>query len=297
MQDTPHSSSISDLQELHGTSGSDFPERRSEALKALKPTTPAPRTRPRRLGIDQLHLAIEVFSFRQPIEEDYTQRVVIEELSRDLRNGQRLDPIRIVWTSRGWAVADGYLRLEAYKAVNWKRGIPVSVFNGTPAEALDKAVETNRKRSLPLTQAERADVAWFYVSSGRKLSKRETAQQSGVSQRMVGYMRQTKRLLEEKGFDAETYPTWIKARMATFNSEEELEEFNDDEAIERMHIKLREVFGKLEFHTTETFAAAVQRFSGTRFEELMAAFGELGGWAAYEAGRAEALCYAESPDF
>tara|TARA_R110000851_G_scaffold276526_1_gene429359 strand:+ start:5892 stop:6692 length:801 start_codon:yes stop_codon:yes gene_type:complete len=266
-------------------------------LRALKPITLVPVTRPRRLRLEQLHLAPEVFSFRQQLENDYTQKAVVEELARDLRNGQRLDPIRIVWTSQGWAVSDGYLRLEAYKAVKWKGGIPVAAFNGTPAEALDKAIETNRKRSLPLTQTERADVAWFYVSSGRKLSKRETAQQSGVSQRMVGYMRQVMKELVGKGLEAETYPTWIHARMAMLNSDEELQEFNVDAEVERVHGKLREIFGKLEYHAVETFAGGVHKFSGTRFLELMAAFGELGGAETYEAAQVEALHYAENPEF
>lgn len=298
MQDTFASSAPADLDETHASPDQDLPpRRRSEALRALKPIKMIPATKPRRLRIEQLHFAVEVFSFRQQFENDYTRKTMIEALARDLKSGQRLDPIRIVWTSQGWTVFDGYLRLEAYKAVEWGEGIPVAVFSGTPMEALDKAISANRKRSLPLTQTERADVAWFYVSSERKLSKRETAQQSGVSQRMVGYMRQMRVALVEKGLDAEAYPTWNIARRAALSGEEEFEDFNVDAEVERMHFKLREVFGKLEYHTVETFAAGIHKFSGKRFQELMAAFGELGGADAYEAARAEALSYAENPEF
>lgn len=297
MQDFSVLSAPSHLNDSHFVTDQDFPLRRSDALRALRPITAPPVTRPRRLRLDQLHLAPEVFSFRQQFEKDYTQKAVVEELSRDLRNGQRLDPIRIVWTSQGWTVTDGYLRLEAYKAVNWDAGIPVTVFNGAPADALDKAIETNRKRSLPLTQTERADVAWFYVSTGRKLSKRETAQQSGVSQRMVAHMRKVRRDLVANGLDAEEFSTWWEARRAALINEEEVEGFDTDRAIQRIRDTLRSQFGKLDFYDVETFACGVKEFAGRRYKELIAVFGELDGAEAYEESRAEALLYSENPDF
>jgi transposase len=296
MHNSPNESSEIDFQEHHQARDCDFEPCRREALMALTAITPTPGTKPRRLRIEQLNRAPEVFSFRQPIENDYTQRATIDELARDLKKGQRLDPIRVVWTARGWTVTDGYLRLEAYKVAEWDAGIPVTVFNGTPEEALDKAVESNRKRTLPLTQAERADVAWFYISSDRNLSQREIAQQSGVSRRMVPYMRKTKRMLEEKGLDPEAYSTWSKARMAQL-SEEEVEEFCEDREVKRIHMILRTTFGQLQYHSVNTFAAGVKKFTGRRFEEFVTALGELGGAEAYEAGCKEALYYAENPDF
>lgn len=83
--------------------------------------------------------------------------------------GGSLDPITVYWTGQAYRVIDGHHRLEAYLRYHRDKPlalIPVQTFEGTPEEAIQKAIELNSKNHLPITKDERFDRAWLMVVMG-----------------------------------------------------------------------------------------------------------------------------------
>lgn len=267
-------------------------------LQELTPTEAQPARLPRKLRIDQLHLAPDAFSFRGPVEQDYRKRTTIDDLARDVRkNRQTLEPLLVVWTSKGWAVANGFLRVAAYKAAEWSKAVPVQVFNGTPTAAMVQAARDNLKVALPLTPEERANAAWYFVNHNN-WSRREIARQSGVSERLVSYMRRAKRRLEEIGHKAAKYATWKEAQLATFGTESERKAFSESAELADMLDTLGRSFGKLEYHKVELFAQAVYTFAGRRATQFVREFAYLAAAEEeYEEALEEARYMRDNPDF
>lgn len=125
----------------------------------------------------------------------------IQKLSATVRQGQALDPIKVVAFGDAWFLVDGHHRLAAYRKAKWAGPVPVEAEH-SPLTGLERVLwaeglgaAENKKDRLPLSEADKADAAWRSVVQG-KGSKAETARTFGVSERTVANMREvSKRLI------------------------------------------------------------------------------------------------------
>lgn len=122
----------------------------------------------------------------------------VADLIRTLHNKGALDPI-LVWSEADKAgvetgnlvLLDGYFRVQAYKAIKDKRGIPSLIFRGSLKDAELEALTANTRTTQALTLPERSNAAWGLVQRyGNEMSKREISSASNVSQRTIARMRQ-----------------------------------------------------------------------------------------------------------
>lgn len=250
---------------------------RKQALASLSRRTSSPYpVNPRQLKAEHIHAAPDAFSFRPPATKDHTQRAMIAELREAIRKTKKpLSPVLVVWTSHAWTVADGFLRLAAYKAAGWERAIPVEVFAGTPDEALQEAQNRNRKASIQLTTSQRMDVAWFYVVA-YELSRKRTAELTGTSTRQVSNMRKARQQLEAKGIDPAQLPAWKDALRQTL-PHGDAPDFDEDAAMEVERERIGRAWGKPQHHKTQLQARAlVAHFGGLADQLADAMLEELG---------------------
>lgn len=229
----------------------------------------ADSTLPKSLRREELHEAPEVFSFRAATSDRFDQRNAIADMRDHVqKTGKPLDRIMIVWTARGWAVVDGYLRLKAYKAAKWSSAIPVRVFKGTPSEALQEALAVNRKVAVALTKSERMDGAWFLVLSGG-LTRKQTAERTGVSLRQVKYMRKARDEIRAAGEDPADLDTWREARNRVQEMNGGAIEFDEEQAVEDLRQQLGRTFGTPRRHLIEPFARALALHFGSQADDLL----------------------------
>lgn len=100
-----------------------------------------------------------------------------------------VDPITVWWDGKGWACIDGHHRIDAYKAAtSGSHSVPVQVFTGSIGQAMAEAASTNTKNKLAMVSAEKSNAAWRLVVVS-DLTKAETANAAGISERTVATMR------------------------------------------------------------------------------------------------------------
>lgn len=241
---------------------------RKQALDRLTPSAPRDGRAPvpRVLPLPQLHAAPTAFSFRPAAQVDFAQRDAIRDMAATLRSTRRpLPPLLVVATAAGWTVADGYLRLAAYKAAKWSKRVPVEAFEGSPREALAEAVDRNRRISVPLTNQQRQDAAWW-LCVDTEGSRRQISSQTGVSIRQIGHMRATKRRLLEASKNPYRFASWWEARRGA--EDEESEGFDQDAKVAELREKLGRTFGAARPHLVEPFAVALAHHYGGLADHL-----------------------------
>jgi ParB-like chromosome segregation protein Spo0J len=133
------------------------------------------------------------------------ERAHVRTLVGAIRNSGKLDPV-LVWRSpdadeiERYTLLDGAHRLAAYKAALWSGGIPARVVSCDRRAALLLAAGANAKDTLPLTTAEKWDMAWRLVMEpDAGFSKAEIAGTTGVSSRTVANMRLRLRVMKATG--------------------------------------------------------------------------------------------------
>lgn len=178
---------------------------------------------------------------------------------RDLRQVLSINPRKafdplLVWkdpADEKLCVVDGHYRAQAYReAGQGNRKVPVVVFEGTREEAVLAALRANAKATLPLNSQERLDAAWRLVrapqsASGPRYSKPLIADASGVSERLVGYMRARWKDVQAQGSAAIEALTgqWFRDRgTATPKGDyEALSDAQRDQQIEALSKQMRDL--------------------------------------------------------
>jgi len=180
------------------------------------------------------------FSFR-----DWYDTAHLRDLRQVLTSNPRktFDPLT-VWKdpdSEQIIVLDGQYRAEAYRqAGQGTRKVPVRIFEGSRSEAVLAALSANSKATLPLTSPERQNAAWRLVRApltpgGPQYSKPLIADASGVSERLVGYMRARWKEVQGRGADAVEQLTgqWAKDRDDA-HSEGDFERITDKQRLDQI---------------------------------------------------------------
>lgn len=188
-------------------------------------------------------------------------------------SGGMLDPITVYWTGQAYRVIDGHHRLEAYSRVfkdKPKTMIPVQTFEGTPNEAIQKAIELNSKNHLPISKDERFDRAWLMVAM-------EIGSKSSVSRACkIGtttYAAMKKRLLEMQQEQPESWRedalecTWKEAQKGSRKVTDHSEDWKERQANDLAR-RLGKSFGKRLTKQPEITARAFEIYSEKLTKEL-----------------------------
>jgi hypothetical protein len=97
-----------------------------------------PRTIPtaKRLPLDRIHVAEEVFQWRLATEDvggKTGHTLVLAQALEDNKKG--LDPLVVWWGGSRFYLIEGHHRLAAYRTAKWSKPVPVIEFQGTLEEA------------------------------------------------------------------------------------------------------------------------------------------------------------------
>lgn len=144
----------------------------------------------------------------------------ITHLAKVAKAGGELDPVKVTAFGNEWYLLDGHHRLEAYRAAEWTRPVPVEVRHSElvgderVAWAIQESVEENKKNHLAMSEADKLDAAWWAVARNDELSISATAKLYGVSDRSVANMRKARSILTEAGVPLDRHPvlSWSSAR-------------------------------------------------------------------------------------
>lgn len=200
----------------------------------------------------------------------------LSALRKTLRNTGGLDPV-LVWQETDETgnptgrqiLLDGHYRVAAYRAeqaagkING-HGVPAVLLTCTRMEAHLEALLVNAKDTLPLTQIERLNAAWFLVRTyPNALSKPRLAKVSGASERTVANMRKQLRTFMEK----KEMPNgnWIIDR--TYPEKKEYQAPTDEERrqkVDELKAAIRGAFNVVRTRDIEIMGDALQEALGAQ---------------------------------
>lgn len=179
--------------------------------EASGPGLPDSTYRRRKVPLNEILTAPEVFQPRDFGEEPWKKKRHVEDLTKLIDDGLELDPITLFPVDGGLFVVDGHCRLEAYREAGWgeKRTVPARVLRGSFLDALAGASRENAKARLPLTQTEKSEHAWRLVraTEGQEWSCRDLARSTAVKKSTIGNMQKALREAEAAGPDPRDF-TW-----------------------------------------------------------------------------------------
>lgn len=150
----------------------------------------------------------------------------VRDIATAIRNGRSIAPV-LLWADPDRAggklvLLDGRHRLAAYRLVNWRQPIPVTLINGAYRDALMAACLSNSAAALPMTAAERADFAWRMTrESEATFTLPEVARTSGLSQRTAGTMRRRWAEILKADSVAQVTGSWHRDKMTAMNMAED----------------------------------------------------------------------------
>jgi hypothetical protein len=160
-----------------------------EELLAAEQTQQRITQRPQQLRMQLINVADQVFQWRQldlNLAEDERHS---RELARVLTDRkQPLDPILVTLVGNRAFVVDGHHRLDAYRAAEWKRSIPVEYFEGTVEEAREEALRRNIENKLPMTRDDKFEAAWRLLKGDSKRTQAAIIELTTVSRRTISTM-------------------------------------------------------------------------------------------------------------
>jgi hypothetical protein len=135
---------------------------------------------------------------------------------------QPFDPLLIFPAAGRYFVIDGHHRLAAYERADWKRLIPVEVFNGSLADARMAALCSNSKDKLAMSRVEKSNAAWRLVAEDRpqltdlglayQRSQQQLTDLGLVSPSTIKTMRRQMHKIVEAGEDPLSMD-WERARL------------------------------------------------------------------------------------
>jgi hypothetical protein len=159
----------------------------------------------------------------------------IADLTRPVKAGGDLDALTVAAFGNDWYLLDGHHRLAAYRAGGRTEPVPVRALTtdlrGTAriAWAVEASFADNKKSTLNISSADKADGAWRAVAGGEGGSKSDTAAKYGVSSSLIANMRRTKAALEACEADPEPLHSWRRAQaeLARLESGKDTQADND----------------------------------------------------------------------
>lgn len=173
-----------------------------------------PKPNPTTLSVRRIKTNEDIFQHRNV--KDWISEPHIEKLTKIL-NGcplAQLDPITVFWIGNAWCCIDGHHRLAAYRKTSMPREVPVQVFDGTLQEAIIRSLESNSKDKLQMTSQEKSDSAWRLTVCFPSMPKSALSAASGVCERTIAYMRETRATLKQLNFKGELSElSWQAARL------------------------------------------------------------------------------------
>lgn len=257
-------------------------------LKELENYQKPPFERPTIMQLRYIRRALSVFQPRHitKVGESSASDNHCRELINALKvsGGSHLDPITIYWTGQAYRVIDGHHRLQAY--LEYYKGklqtaVPVRVFEGTPEEAVQMAIELNSKNHLPMSKDERFDRAWLMIVMGIG-SKASIARACKMAQSTIGVMRARakeiedeyrKQMIEWAGFDPEAWKleaskmTWAEAKKQISRKNPEASDFMEWAASDFAH-RFGKQFGSQMANKAEIVANGICKYSERLAKEL-----------------------------
>lgn len=160
-----------------------------EELRARKANgKPEPEQNPTHLPLVSIDTCEAVFQHRSGNLAACNAH--LETLKKALQVGtcKFFEPITVYWIDGSWYCIDGHHRLLAYRDQKVADPIPVNVYSGTLDKAIGKALLSNSRDKLAMSQAEKSNAAWRLVI-GTGLSKSSISKAASVSERTVARMR------------------------------------------------------------------------------------------------------------
>lgn len=227
---------------------------------------PQPPDKPTTVAFKQVKLWPEVFQQRRVSE--HVSKAHSRGLSKKAGANPYgvLDPIIVWWDGKGWACVDGHHRMAAYRengADKWHT-IPVEVFEGTLEAALVLSAKANTRDKLQMGVQEKTGAAWRMVVA-TDMSKTQIADASGISERLVAYMRSAKVKLKAKGTAGLEDMRWDAARKLANGEILDEEAWNED-AIEikaqAMATLLHKTLGANAGRQVDVLARALEIYNG-----------------------------------
>jgi hypothetical protein len=197
-------------------------EKLAEMVAGSEPLSRPPKT----LKLQAIDVAAPgVFQWRLDGENVFQAEADTLDMIKSLKDpGEPLDRILVFPAGGRFFVMDGHHRMDAYRTVNWRKPIPVEVFQGTLEEAHKEALRRNSHNKLSMTKREKSEAAWKLVQEDQ-CSRREIVLLTTVSPRTVNYMRSTwKTLVEKEGLERAQGYSWARARMDSTGAEERTED-------------------------------------------------------------------------
>ena len=149
---------------------------------------PEPEQKPTHLPLDSIDTCETVFQHRSGYLA--ASNAHLESLKKALQVGTSkfFEPITVYWNDGSRYCIDGHHRLQAYRDQKVADPIPVNVYSGTLDKAIGKALLSNSRDKLAMSQAEKSNAAWRLVI-GTELSKSSISKSASVSERTVARMR------------------------------------------------------------------------------------------------------------
>jgi len=218
---------------------------------------PQPKKKPERLPAAKIKRWEAVFQHRKPLES-HSAGHVRELAAKAKENKDGLAPITVWWDGKHWACIDGHHRLKAYMLANMREhNVPVTVFEGTPQQAVVEAAQGNTADKLTMSKSEKVRAAWRLVVAEPGITQEALARASGISPRRVSDMVRCLRTL--RGMRAKDIAdmSWYEARTRAAGQEYAVFEVADD----YVEVEARKVAEKMHKHIGPRMAGQVEIFS------------------------------------
>jgi hypothetical protein len=181
-----------------------------------------PRTTqsPKKLPLDQIHIAEKVFQWRLSTEDvgEKTGHTLV--LAQAVEDNKKLAPLVVWWGGTRFYLIEGHHRWMAYHTADWHKPVEVKEFTGTLSAARRYALKANSKDKLRLTRKEKSEAAWKALRDGLFKDDNNSASQqvalaveeANVSRSIAWEMWGTLKDLQERGEDTDGL-TWSQASM------------------------------------------------------------------------------------
>jgi hypothetical protein len=216
------------------------------------------------LALRDIHVADRVFQPRLIEANRYASEEHIRELARAIRaQGEPLDPLLVVAIGPQFFIVDGHHRHAAYHAVEWDQPVPVEVFSGTLAQAIDEAIRRNSKNKLSMYKNDKLESAWRLVKAGDHRTV-EIMKLTTVSNRTVATM---KKVLANGGYQVRELPWW-EARRASSQAPDASDDSWRTYWVDNFVERLAKHFGGDIQHHEDLFAEALEKMDKRLPEKL-----------------------------
>lgn len=143
-------------------------------------------------------IAEKAFQWRLTGEDAGARDDHILELANIIAaTGKPLDAILVFHAGGKFYTVDGHHRLAAYDTAGWTKAIPVTVGEGSLAQAADAGLKRNSKNTRNLTRKEKQEAAWKLGKRMPRLTREVIHEMTGVSPSLQDGMRRILKKLRD----------------------------------------------------------------------------------------------------